>query len=152
MSIAPKPLITSNAKPPRQPPLENATFVLPEDLQWERVIPELGERSPRHAILGHDTRTNAMTMLIWIPRNFHVPLHWHSGNEKHVVISGSLTMECGDRQVVMKPTTFNFMPAGLVHRAWTPPDEDCLVLNDVDTLWDVNWVNGPPKGRAARRG
>jgi hypothetical protein len=50
--------------------------------------------------------------------------------------------------VVMKPGTFNYMPARTIHRAWTPPDEDCLLLNDVDALWDLNWLNAPPSPEA----
>jgi mannose-6-phosphate isomerase-like protein (cupin superfamily) len=144
MNAVPKPMIRANAGPPTVSAAQEAVFILPEEVQWDKVIPELGERSPRHAVLWQDKQTNATTMLIWIPPNFHVPLHWHSGNERHLVIRGSLTMKCPEREVVMKPGTFNFMPARVVHQAWTPADEDCLLLNDVDTLWDVNWVNEPP--------
>ena len=31
------------------------------------------------------------------------------------------------------------------HEAWTKPNEGTLLFITVDSGWDVNWVNGPPK-------
>jgi hypothetical protein len=31
------------------------------------------------------------------------------------------------------------------HEAWTTPKEGALLFITVDSAWDVNFVNGPPK-------
>jgi hypothetical protein len=146
MQNQPPPRITSHAGLPPRAHAEPAIFLLPNQLHWELVLPGLADRSPRHALLRHDPATGATTMLIWIPPDFQVPAHWHSGTERHLVISGSITMLCDNRATVMMPSTFNLMPARLVHSAWTGPGDGCLLLNDVDTFWDVNWVGDAPTG------
>jgi mannose-6-phosphate isomerase-like protein (cupin superfamily) len=141
---APEPIIVVNAPLPQRPPNEPLTFLQPDEMQWRKMIPSMGENSPKIAVLRHVRQSGATTLLIWTPPNFHVPRHWHSGNEKHMVVSGTFIMECEGKRVVMKAGTYNYMPARMVHQAWTPADDPCLLLTDVDTLWDVNWIDPPP--------
>jgi len=141
---APEPLITVNAPWPADPPDEPVAFLQPNEMHWKRLVPDLGEHSPRMTVVRHDAQTGATTMLIWTPPGFWVPRHWHSGGEKHMVVRGTFIIECAGQRVVMKPGAFNYMPARLVHQAWTPPDEECLLYTDVDRLWDLNWIDSPP--------
>jgi mannose-6-phosphate isomerase-like protein (cupin superfamily) len=145
----PEPKVVFNAPFPALPPGESLTFLQPEQMQWRRIIPEMGEQSPRLTIARHVPETGATTLLIWTPPNFHVPRHWHTGNEKHVIVTGTFIFKCDGREVVMKPGAFNFMPARMVHEAWTPPDEECLLFTDVDTFWDINWIDPAPRARKA---
>jgi mannose-6-phosphate isomerase-like protein (cupin superfamily) len=144
MSVVPEPVIVFDALPPKLPPAESVVFLQPDEMPWRRIIPELGEGSPKLAVVRHVPQTGETTLLIWTPPNFHVPRHWHSGNEKHVVVRGTFILECDGRREVMKPGTFNYMPARMIHEAWTPPDDECLLLTDVDRLWDINWIDQPP--------
>jgi mannose-6-phosphate isomerase-like protein (cupin superfamily) len=139
-----EPIIVRNAQPPAHPPDEPASFLNTDQMHWRKMIPSMGETSPKLAVVRHDVRSGATTMLIWTPPNFVVPRHWHTGAEKHMVIRGTFIMECEGRQVVMTPGTFNYLPARTIHRAWTPPDSDCLLFTDVDTSWDINWMDPPP--------
>lgn len=140
----PDPIVVPHAPPPGRPPDGPAKFWLPEQMEWRKILPAMGENSPKLAVVHHDPRTGATAMLIWTPPGFHVPRHWHSGAEKHMLVRGAFIMECEGQRVTMTPGTFNFLPARTIHQAWTPPDSDCLLYTDVDTLWDVNWLDGPP--------
>jgi len=140
----PEPIIVINAQPPTPPADEPPVFYSLDDMQWRKIIPQMGENSPKLAVVRYDVQTGAAAMLIWTPPNFHVPRHWHTGGEKHMLVRGTFIMECEGKRVVMTPGTFNYLPARTIHQAWTPPETDCLLYTDVDTMWDINWIDAPP--------
>ncbi len=113
-----------------------------DDLPWQVMVPELGADSPQAAILRVDPKTQATQLLIRIPKQMHVPMHWHSANETHTVIKGTFVFEHEGRQHELGPGGFNYLPARIHHQAWA--SDDALVFITVDAGWDVNWVNGPP--------
>jgi hypothetical protein len=113
-----------------------------EDLQWSKILPDLGESSPEICILGVDPRTQATKLMIRAPKGIHVRKHWHSANETHAVILGTQVYACEGKRVEQGPGSFNSMPAKMVHEAWLPAG--ALVFITVDGAWDVNWVEGPP--------
>jgi quercetin dioxygenase-like cupin family protein len=113
-----------------------------EDLQWQPIVPELGADSPQAAILRVDPRTQATQLLIRIPKQIHVPMHWHSANETHTVVKGTFVFEHEGRRHELGPGGFNYLPARMHHQAWA--SNDALVFITVDSGWDVNWVNGAP--------
>jgi mannose-6-phosphate isomerase-like protein (cupin superfamily) len=112
------------------------------DLQWQAIIPELGADSPQIAILRVDARTQATQLLIRMPKQMHVPMHWHSANETHTVIEGTWVFEHDGQRHELGPGGFNYLPARLPHQAWS--SDNALVFITVDSAWDINWVNGPP--------
>src|SRR5262249_34849064 len=63
------------------------------DMKWARMFPNYAERSPEITILRVDSVSHATQLMIRIPKNFHVTRHWHSSNETHTVVSGTLVME-----------------------------------------------------------
>jgi quercetin dioxygenase-like cupin family protein len=113
-----------------------------EDVKWQTMVPELGAESPQAAILRVDPATQATQLLIRIPKQMHVPMHWHSANETHTVIRGNFTFEHDGMRHQLGPGGFNYIPARKNHQAWS--SDDSLVFITVDGAWDVNWVNGPP--------
>ncbi|HET7697919.1 MAG TPA: cupin domain-containing protein [Vicinamibacterales bacterium] len=113
-----------------------------DDLKWEIMVPELGADSPQAAILRVDPKTQATQLLIRIPRQIHVPMHWHSANETHTVIKGTFVFEHEGARHELGPGGFNYLPARMHHQAWA--SDDALVFITVDAGWDVNWVSGPP--------
>jgi quercetin dioxygenase-like cupin family protein len=115
------------------------------DIKWERIFPELGERSSEISILHVDPKTQATHLMIRVPADFHVPKHWHTANETHTVISGTFIMECEGKREVLTSGSFNYMPSKMAHEAWTSTKEGAVLLITVDAAWDINWVNGPPK-------
>lgn len=116
-----------------------------KDMRWEKIVPELGERSSEITILRVDPKTQATQLLIRVPKNFHVPMHWHTANETHTIISGTFIMECDGKRDTLNHGSFNFTPGTMQHQAWTTNKEGALLFITVDKAWDINWVGGPPK-------
>ncbi len=112
------------------------------DLQWQPIVPELGADSPQVSILRVDDKTHATHLLIRMPKRMHVPMHWHSANETHTVIKGTMVFEHDGQRHELGPGGFNYVPARTPHQAWS--SDDALVFITVDSGWDVNWVSGPP--------
>jgi mannose-6-phosphate isomerase-like protein (cupin superfamily) len=112
------------------------------DLKWDKILPDLGDNSPEICILHVDPTTKATQLLIRNPKAIHIRRHWHSANETHTIILGTMTFECDGKRVDQAPGSFNYIPAKMVHEAWAPAGG--LVFITVDGPWDVNWVDGPP--------
>ncbi len=112
------------------------------DLKWQPIVPELGADSPQVSILRVDDKTRATHLLIRIPKQIHVPMHWHSANETHTVIKGTMVFEHDGQRHELGPGGFNYLPARMHHQAWS--SDDALVFITVDAGWDINWVSGPP--------
>ena len=112
------------------------------DLKWEKILPDLGENSPEACFLHVDPKTHATQLLVRAPKAIHIRKHWHSANETHTIIQGTVAFACDGKRVDLGPGSFNFMPAKMVHEAWLPADS--LTFITVDGAWDVNWVEGPP--------
>jgi mannose-6-phosphate isomerase-like protein (cupin superfamily) len=112
------------------------------EVQWKKMLPELGDASPETAILHEDSKTHATQLLIRSPKALHVRKHWHSANETHTVIVGSATFECDGKKAEFGPGGYNYMPARMVHEAWVAAGAVAFIT--VDGPWDVNWVEGAP--------
>jgi quercetin dioxygenase-like cupin family protein len=133
------------AKPPD--PADRALYVPARDIKWERIAPEAGEWSPEIAILHIAPGTKATELMIRVPKGQHVTPHWHTANETHTILSGTFLMECDGQKAELGPGSFNYMPARMVHQAWTKPDEGALLFITVDGAWDVNFLTPPKFGK-----
>jgi len=134
---------------------QRPAFITSSQLEWSRIIPELGKKSPEIAIVHVDPTTQATQLMIRTPAAIHVRKHWHTANETHTLIRGTAILECDGHRATLGPGSFNFMPARMVHEAWLPADS--LTFITVDRAWDINWVEGPPTAadvgaRPPRRG
>ena len=112
------------------------------DAKWNKILPDLGENSPEICILHVDPKTQATSLLIRTPKAIHIRKHWHSTNETHTIITGTVGFACDGQRMELGPSSFYFMPAKMVHEAWLPANS--LLFITVDGAWDVNWVEGPP--------
>ncbi len=112
------------------------------DLNWDKILPDLGADSPEISILHVDPKTHATSLLIRTPKAIHVRKHWHTANESHTMIVGTATLACDGKKFELSPGGFNFMPAKMTHEAWLPTNS--LTFITVDGAWDINWVEGPP--------
>ena len=113
------------------------------DLKWQPIVPELGADSPQISVLRVDPKTQATQLLIHMPKRMHVPMHWHSANETHTMIRGTMVFEHDGQRHELGAGGFNYLPARTHHQAWSVSD-DALVFITVDSAWDINWLNGPP--------
>ena len=116
-----------------------------KDLKWQKIVQELQERSPEIVILRVDPSTQATQLMIRVPKNTHVPKHWHTANETHTIMSGTFIIECEGKREELGVSSFNYVPSKMPHEAWTRPDEGTLLFITVDAAWDINWVGGPPR-------
>ncbi len=121
-----------------------ALFLKFQDLKWEKIVPEFGGDSPEIAFLRIDPKTQATHLMIRAPKEFYVPRHWHTANETHTVINGTCIFECDGKREELGPGSFNYIPSKIVHQAWIKPGGAWFLIT-VDSAWDINWVDGPPK-------
>jgi mannose-6-phosphate isomerase-like protein (cupin superfamily) len=140
--------VCGHGQEPKQPAhgrnsdMPQALFKNYKDLKWQKILPDLGERSPEICILHVDPNTKATKLLIRTPAAIHIRKHWHSANETHTVIVGTAVFACDGKRIEQEPGSFNYLPAKMVHEAWSPAGG--LVFITVDGPWDVNWVAGAP--------
>lgn len=136
---------SARAEGPQAGPASHHMNIRVQDMKWQRIFPEAGERSAEIAILHIDPTTQATELMIRVPRNAHVPKHWHTANETHTIVSGTFIIECEGKREALGPGSFNYVPSRMHHEAWTTPGEGALLFITVDGGWDVNWVNGAPR-------
>ena len=135
-----------------QPPSEDRRILAQplnlklEQLKWARLLPELGERSPRIATLRVDPRTKATSAMIRLPANFHLPLHWHPTSESHLLVKGDLVIECNGVRASLERGDYNYVPAKIPHEVWAGKD-GALYYISLDGPLDLHWVHGPPTRR-----
>jgi mannose-6-phosphate isomerase-like protein (cupin superfamily) len=142
-------LVQTPASPHQQTgPVDAPMFVPLPDVKWSRIplipgrpAPGPTDPWPEIAILRVAPETKATQLMIRVPKNFHVPPHWHTANETHTIVKGTFIMECEGRRAELGPGSFNYMPSKMVHQAWTKPEEETLLFITVDGAWDVNFVN-----------
>ena len=115
------------------------------ELKWQKIVPELGDRSPEITILRVDPLTQATQLMIRVPKNIHVPRHWHTANETHTIVNGTFIIECEGKRAELASGSFNYVPGKMPHEAWTKPEEGVLLFITVDGAWDIQWVGGPPR-------
>src|SRR5207237_4971731 len=130
-----------NQAMPHQTPDQAMTAPF-DSRQWQTIVPDLGADSPQISILRVDPKTHATQLLIRVPKQVHVPMHWHTANETHTVVTGTWIFEHEGKRDQLGPGGFNYIPARMPHQAWA--SGNALVFITVDGAWDVNWVNGPP--------
>jgi quercetin dioxygenase-like cupin family protein len=113
-----------------------------QDLKWEKINPELGSKSAEIAVLHVNPTTQATEMIIRTPKDTHVPKHWHTANETITVIHGTFIVahEGESDRVRLEAGSFAYMPAKMIHEAWTGTDGEAMYLVTVDGAWDINWV------------
>jgi quercetin dioxygenase-like cupin family protein len=140
ISMAVSPALAENA--PSSDPSVPAMFQKSQDLKWEKINPEMGSKSAEIAVLHVNPTTQATEMLIRTPKDTHVPKHWHSANETITIIHGTFIVahEGESDRVSLDAGSFAYMPARMVHEAWTGPDGEAMYLVTVDGAWDINWV------------
>ena len=119
-----------------------AVFKNYADLKWDKILPDLGPDSPELCVLRVDPKTGATSLFIRTPRAIHIRKHWHIANETHSMVIGTATFACDGQRIEQGPGSFNFLPAHMVHEAWTTAGS--VVFITVDGAWDVNWVEGAP--------
>jgi quercetin dioxygenase-like cupin family protein len=110
--------------------------MLEKNMRWEPL-----DGGFEISILYTNPATQATYLIIRGPANAHVPRHWHTSNETITVLKGTFVVghDGSEDKVALTPGSFSFMPARMVHEAWTK-DEGATYFITVDGKWDVNFV------------
>ena len=67
-------------------------------------------------LLREDSQSGALEMLVRYPAGHVFAPHWHSANERIVLLEGRLTLRQGDTDKVLEPGGFAFLPAKEIQR------------------------------------
>lgn len=123
----------------------HAVHLRPTEFEWQKLQPELKDRSAEMAILFVDPKTRGMQVMMRVPKNFHMPNHWLTANEMRTLIQGTYFAECDGKLTRMEPGSWHLIPSKMPHQDWTSPTEGALILITVDSEWDFNWVGQVPR-------
>lgn len=124
---------------------ESAIYIKYDDLKWDKLIPELGDKSAEISIIHVNPKTGATQLMIRCPKNYHAPKHWHTANETHYDVYGHFIMRDQEGRVAdLSPGSFNYMPSKMVHEGWSKAEEGNLLFITVDGPWDINFIDGTP--------
>jgi hypothetical protein len=115
------------------------------DVPWEKFSPDQPDTDLARIAILHTTANGATQLLIKTPGDYYIPRHWHSANETHTIIRGAYVFEHSDAEghshrIEQGVGSFNYMPARMVHRAWSRPGEEAVLFITVDGPWDINFV------------
>jgi anti-sigma factor ChrR (cupin superfamily) len=107
-----------------------------EDIKWEPL-----ESGGEISILYTNPTTKATYLIIRAEKNAHVPRHWHTANETITILKGTFVLkhDDSDERSEMTPGSFGYMPARMVHEAWTK-DDGATYFITTDGAFDINWV------------
>lgn len=115
------------------------------DLVWEKMLPALGDASPRFSILRLDPATGATTLMIEFPQAIHIPAHTHKKSETHIILGGSHLFERDGKRFDVKEHGYIYMPGNFVHEAWVPAGAKAVII--LDDGWKVDWLKEGPTAR-----
>ena len=130
---------------------EGHRIVRPESLTWQDV-PSLPPGAKIALIEGRMNEAGPVTARVKLPPDYRIPPHYHQGQERVTVISGTVHIGMGERFDAAKTTampagTVLLMPAGMRHFAMTR-EETIFQLNVIGP-WTVTYVNpaDDPRGK-----
>lgn len=112
------------------------------DLAWEKMLPALGESSPRFSILRVEPKSGATTLMIEFPKAIHIPEHTHKKSETHIILGGSHLFEHGGKRFDVKEQGYIYMPGRFKHEAWIPAGAKAVII--LEDGWKVDWTTGGP--------
>jgi quercetin dioxygenase-like cupin family protein len=95
-------------------------------------------------IEGKMSEEGPVTARVKLPANYRIPPHYHPGQERVTVLSGTVNIGMGDKfdarkSTAMKPGTVLLMPPKMHHFAWT--SEETIFQLNVAGPWSVTYLN-----------
>ncbi len=114
------------------------------DIEWG-PCPEYMPESCRLAVLqGDPAQPNADVFFRLAPET-EVPEHWHTSNERMVLVSGTMTVDYeGQDSVELTPGTYAFGPGGLPHSTACAESDDCVLFIAFEEPVDAPSVEEQP--------
>jgi glyoxylate utilization-related uncharacterized protein len=109
-------------------PAEGRVLANPSEVKWERAAS--GSES---ATLREDPKTGSVELFARYPAGHVFPPHWHSGNERIVLIEGRLAVEDRPANRFIEPGGYAYLPARQVQKMTCASDTRCSFY----VFWDA---------------
>lgn len=107
-----------------------AIITNPGDAKWTHEARDpAGSES---VFLREDPQSGAMELLVRYPAGHVFAPHWHSANERIVLLEGRLSLRQGDTEKFLEPGGFAFLPAKEVQRLSCTSKTRCMFY----VYWD----------------
>jgi len=107
------------------------------DLKW--VPAEALPPGAMMAVIREDPVTKAVDFLAKVDKDYRVPPHWHTPNERVTIIEGTLTTETGGQKHTLTKGGFMYLPGKTVHEAWLK--RKTMIMISADGPFDITYVN-----------
>lgn len=91
------------------------------------------------AVIREDPVTKAVDFLFKVKKDYHVPKHWHTPNERVTTIEGAFTTESEGKKHTLTKGGYMYLPGKTVHEAWLKGKS--MILVSGEGAFDVNYVN-----------
>ena len=124
---------------------ESHHTVIPGDqIKWGPAPPSLPAGAQAAPIIGSSGKEGPFVIRLKFPAGFLVPPHMHSKDESIVILSGSLSINPGEKVDEAKlkglpPGTFFQMPAGMAHYLWS--EQESVVQLHGNGPFDVKYID-----------
>ena len=101
------------------------------DANWKHDADDLpGSES---ALLRQDDRTGAMELLARYPGKSAIPSHWHTSNERIIVLEGRMAIAAGDYVRHLDVGGYAFLPAKVIQKISCESSTRCTFY----VYWDA---------------
>lgn len=107
---------------------EGRVLANPTELKWESAAG--GSQS---ATLREDPATGALELFARYPAGHVFPPHWHSANERIVLVEGRMAIEDGTARRFIEPGGYAYLPAHQVQKMTCAPESRCSFY----VFWDA---------------
>jgi quercetin dioxygenase-like cupin family protein len=120
------------------------TVVPGDSLTWGPAPPSLPAGAQAAALLGSPGKEGPFVLRLKFPAGFIVPPHRHSKDEFVVVLSGSVTINSGEKVNEddlrgLPPGSFFHLPAGMAHYLWS--EKETIVQLQGMGPFDVKYID-----------
>ena len=98
-----------HAQSPAPADKSDLVIVDPDTAKWEHESND--PPGSESVVLREDRRTGALELLVRYPAGHVFKPHWHTANERIVLLEGRLSIEVGQTRKLLTPGGFAFLPA-----------------------------------------
>lgn len=99
-----------------------------KDVKWGPA-PEFMPKGTKLSVLHGDPSKKDADAFLHIPAKATIPMHWHTSDERMVLVSGMLRVTYeGQEPALMKAGTYGFGPAKLKHEATCESSTPCVLF------------------------
>jgi quercetin dioxygenase-like cupin family protein len=93
-------------------------------------------------VLREDAEPGALELFVRYPAGHVFPPHWHSANERIILLEGRMSIQVGETQKSLEPGGFAYLPAKEVQRMACVSSTRCAFYVYWDSKLDFHKVSG----------